>query len=100
MYDAVPGTYFQASFGHLMGYQAGYYGYQWSLVYAEDMFQRFKELGMLSPKAGMYYREKILAKGGTEDEMEMVKDYLGREPSFEPYLKHLGLVESEAEAEK
>jgi thimet oligopeptidase len=38
MYDAVPGTYFQASFGHLMGYQAGYYGYLWSLVYAEDMF--------------------------------------------------------------
>ncbi len=101
MYDAVPGTYFQASFGHLMGYQAGYYGYLWSLVYAEDMFQRFKELGMLSPKAGLYYREKILAKGGTEDELDMVKDYLGREPSFEPFLKHLGLVgQSEAEAEK
>ena len=101
MYDPVPGTYFQASFGHLMGYQAGYYGYLWALVYAEDMFQRFKELGLLSPKAGMYYREKILAKGGTEDEMQMVKDYLGREPSFEPFLKHLGLVgQSEAEAEK
>ena len=49
------------------GYQAGYYGYQWSLVYAEDMFQRFKELGMLDPKAGMYYRKKILARGGTVD---------------------------------
>ena len=96
MYDAVEGTYFQASFGHLMGYQAGYYGYLWSLVYAQDMFQRFKELGMLSPEAGQYYREKILSRGGTIDEMEMVKNYLGREPSFEPFLKHLGL---EAESE-
>ncbi len=91
MYDAVEGTHFQAAFGHLMGYQAGYYGYLWSLVYAEDMFQRFKEQGMLSPKAGQYYRKKILSRGGTLDEMEMVKDYLGREPSFEPFLEHLGL---------
>lgn len=91
LYDAVPESYFQASFGHLVGYQAGYYGYQWSLVYAQDMFQRFKELGMLDPKAGMYYRKKILARGGTLDGIDMVKDYLGREPSMEPYLEHLGL---------
>lgn len=91
MYDAVEGTYFQSAFGHLMGYQAGYYGYLWSLVYAQDMFQRFKELGMLDPEAGQYYRKKILSRGGTVDEMEMVKDYLGREPSVEPFLQHLGL---------
>ncbi len=91
LYDAVPGTYFQASFGHLMGYRAGYYGYLWSLVYAEDMFKRFEELGMLSPDAGMYYRKKILAKGGTEDAMDIVKDYLGREPKMEPFLEGLGL---------
>ncbi len=91
LYEPVPETYFQASFGHLMGYQAGYYGYQWSLVYACDMFQRFKELGMLSPAAGMYYREKILSRGGTADGLDLVKDYLGREPSKEAYLKHLGL---------
>ncbi|HIO53094.1 MAG TPA: hypothetical protein EYN32_05560, partial [Phycisphaerales bacterium] len=47
MYPHTPGTHFQSSFGHLTGYQAGYYGYMWSLVYAQDMFQRFKELGML-----------------------------------------------------
>jgi thimet oligopeptidase len=74
-----------------MGYQAGYYGYLWSLVYAEDMFQRFKELGMLNPEAGKYYRDKILSRCGTIDEMQMVKDYLGREPSMEPFLEHLGL---------
>jgi thimet oligopeptidase len=84
---------FQASFTHLAndGYTSGYYGYQWSLVYAQDMFQRFKELGMLDPEAGMYYRKKVLSRGGTIDGMDMVKEYLGREPSMEPYLRHLGL---------
>ena len=91
LYDAVPGTHFQAAFGHLTGYQAGYYGYLWSLVYAEDMFQRFKELGMLSPKAGREYREKILSRGGTVDELQMVREFLGREPRMEPFLKNLGL---------
>ena len=93
LYDPVPGAHFQAAFGHLMGYQAGYYGYQWSLVYAADMFQRFKELGMLDPEAGKYYRDKILSRGGTVDGLDMVRDYLGREPDMTAYLKHLGLEE-------
>ncbi len=92
-YQAVPEVFHQASFGHLVGYQAGYYGYQWSLVYACDMFQRFKELGMLSPDAGMYYRKKILARGGSIDAIDLVKDYLGREPRMDAYLEHLGLSE-------
>ncbi|MCC6907388.1 MAG: Zn-dependent oligopeptidase [Phycisphaerales bacterium] len=92
-YPPMPETWFQAAFGHLMGYQAGYYGYMWSLVYASDMFQRFKELGMLDPDAGRYYREKILARGGTMDGMDMVRDYLGREPDMSAFLKHLGLEE-------
>lgn len=100
LFDAVPGTWFQAGFGHLNGYQAGYYGYQWSLVYAQDMFQRFKELGMLNPEAGMYYRKKILARGGTMDGLDMVRDYLGREPQMDAYLRHLGLQLDESGAGK
>ena len=93
LYDQVPQTHFQAAFGHLTGYQAGYYGYQWSLVYASDMFQRFKELGMLDPAAGRYYRRTILARGGTQDGMDLVRDYLAREPDISAYLAHLGLKE-------
>jgi thimet oligopeptidase len=92
-YPVLPNTWFQAGFGHLMGYHAGYYGYMWSLVYASDMFQRFKELGMLDPEAGRYYRDKILARGGTVDGMTMVREYLGREPDMSAFLKHLGLEE-------
>lgn len=90
-YEPVAGVNYQATFGHLVGYQAGYYGYMWSLVYACDMFQRFRELGMLSPDAGRYYRGKILSRGGSVDEFELLRDYLGREPQMEPFLEHLGL---------
>jgi thimet oligopeptidase len=91
LYEPQPETYFQAAFGHLVGYQAGYYGYVWSRVFAQDMFQRFKELGMLDSDAGMYYRKKILARGGVMDEMDMIRDYLGREPNMDAFLEHIGL---------
>ena len=91
LYKRVPGVHYQTSFGHLVGYEGAYYGYQWSLVYAQDMFQRFEELGILSPKAGAYYREKVLARGGTMDEFEMLRDYLGREPKLDAFLRHLGM---------
>ncbi|MGH7243997.1 MAG: M3 family metallopeptidase [Phycisphaerales bacterium] len=84
-------TFFQASFGHLMGYTAGYYSYMWSKVFAADMAQRFKELGMLSPEAGMYYRNKIISQGGTRDASELLKDYLGREPKLDSFLEQLGM---------
>lgn len=91
LYDPVPETFFHSAFGHMTGYQAGYYGYQWSLVYACDMFQRFKEMGMLNPEAGMYYRDKIISRGGTQDGLDLIKDYLGREPDMSAYLRNLGL---------
>jgi thimet oligopeptidase len=91
MYEPPIGSYFQAAFGHLMGYQAAYYGYMWSLVYAQDMFERFDELGILDPEAGMYYRKRVLARGGSMDEMDLLRDYLGREPRMEAFLRHLGL---------
>jgi len=91
-YPKPEGTFFQSSFGHLMGgYEGAYYGYQWSLVYAQDMYERFLQFGILSPKAGAYYREKILSRGGSADASELLRDYLGREPKLDAYLKHLGI---------
>lgn len=91
LYPPVPNTYFQAAFGHLTGYQASYYGYLWSKVFAQDMFTRFREHGLLNPEAGMYYRSKIIGRGGSMDEMEMLKDYLGREPKMDAFIEDLGL---------
>jgi len=56
----VPGTHPQASFGHLMGgYDAGYYGYLYSKVYAQDMFTAFLHGGLENPAVGMRYRRDI-----------------------------------------
>ena len=78
--EAIPNTWFQAGFGHLTGYQGGYYGYLWSKVFAEDMAERFKDLGMLSPEAGAYYRMHVLSRGGSADASDMLHDYPGPRP--------------------
>ncbi len=96
LFPPLPGTHSQASFGHLTGYASGYYGYLWSLVFAQDMFTRFKGRA-LDPKIGMEYRKKILSRGGTVDELDMVRDFLGREPNGDAFLEHLGLGKKKGE---
>ena len=71
LYPYQEGTHQQASFGHLNGYGAAYYGYKWSEVYAHDMFSIFKNEGILNPKTGLRYRQIILEKGGTEEPLDL-----------------------------
>jgi thimet oligopeptidase len=74
-----PGIQPQASFGHLMGgYDAGYYGYLWSKVYAQDMFTAFLNGGLENPAVGMRYRRDILQPARTYDPDTEVKNFLGR----------------------
>lgn len=87
-----PGTHFQSGFGHLFGYDAGYYGYLWSHVFGDDMYTLFEEAGPLSAEVGRRYRETILARGGSVDGQQLVRDFLGREPSNEAFLRGLGLT--------
>jgi thimet oligopeptidase len=91
LFEPIEGVFSQASFGHLNGYHAGYYGYLWSLVYAQDMFSRFEAEGIMNPATAREYRQKVLAKGGTRDALDLVQDFLGREPSSDAFLRHLGL---------
>lgn len=89
------GTHPEASFGHLMGYDAGYYGYLWSKVYAQDMFSKFEEAGgPLDAATGRRYRTEILEPGSRRDEMDSLKAFLGREPREDAFLKSIGLKTS------
>lgn len=92
LFEAVPDTCFQAGFGHLMGYSAGYYGYLWSRVFADDMFSKFKGDQLFSREVGQELRTKVMATGDTVDADEIVRDFLGREPSMDPFLEELGLA--------
>lgn len=84
-------THFQSGFGHLFGYDAGYYGYMWSEVFGHDMFTRFEQAGVLDTETGMDYRRKILERGGTVDGDVLVRDFLGREPNSDAFLRDIGL---------
>ena len=82
---------FPAGFGHLDGYDAGYYGYLWSNVYAADMFTRFEKEGIMSKKVGADYKKWILEKGGSMEEIDLVKGFLGRAPNNKAFLKEIGV---------
>ena len=85
------GTFFPSSFGHLFGYDAGYYGYLWSEVYGDDMWSRFEREGYTSPEVGADYRREILEAGGTRDAMEHLRAFLGREPENTSFLVNIGI---------
>ncbi|SMR52945.1 unnamed protein product [Zymoseptoria tritici ST99CH_1E4] len=83
----------QATFGHLMGgYDAGYYGYLSSQVYSADMFQTVFAKDPMNGEQGRRYRHGVLEKGGSQDEMETLKGFLGREPSSDAFYKELGVA--------
>lgn len=95
------GTHPQASFGHLMGgYEAGYYSYLWSEVICSDFFEEFKKNGIFNPEMGKRYIEIVLSKGGSVDEERQVKEFLGRDLSFDPFLNHIGLKSKKAQVKK
>ncbi len=85
----VDGTHFQSSFGHLVGYEAGYYGYQWALALSRDVLTRFKKEGLLNSATAQAWRDEVLSKGGGIDERTMIAKFLGREPNEDAYIAYI-----------
>ncbi|PJZ68518.1 peptidase M3 [Leptospira perolatii] len=92
----VPPKYnkFQNSFSHIFsgGYAAGYYSYKWAELLAADAFFAFVDKGLFDPKLSEAYRSQILAKGGSENAMDLFRKFLGRDPNPEALLKLYDLV--------
>jgi thimet oligopeptidase len=85
------GTHFIYGFGHLNGYAAQYYGYLWSKVFAQDMFTVFQKNGFMDTASGIRYRHEILKKGASVSEMDILRNFLGREPNSDAFLRSLGI---------
>jgi thimet oligopeptidase len=87
------GTFMLAGFAHLVGgYDAGYYGYLWAKVIGDDMFGRFAREGVTSATVGGEYRREILEPNGTRDADDLVRAFLGREPSNDEFLRLRGMA--------
>ncbi len=78
------GSHSYAGFGHLTGYGACYYTYQWSLVIARDLLSAF-DGDLFDVETAARYRREILEPGGTRDASDLVRAFLGRESTFDAY---------------
>jgi thimet oligopeptidase len=89
-----PDTAFVAYFGHLMGYDASYYGYAWADAISSDMATVFKKSPdrFYDAKAGRRLRDEIYAPGDSRDVNISIRKFLGRERSIEPFLEDIGIT--------
>lgn len=78
------GSHFACSFGHLTGYGASYYTYQWSLVIARDFLTAFGD-DLMNNGVAARYRQSVLEPGGTSDAADLVREFLGRDYNFDAY---------------
>jgi thimet oligopeptidase len=88
------GSSFVTYFGHLMHYDAGYYGYAWADVIAADMASVFESApgGYFDTTAGMKLRNEIYAVGSSRSPKESIEKFLGRTQSNKPFLKKTGIA--------
>jgi Zn-dependent oligopeptidase len=73
-------------------YDAQYYSYKYAEVFSADMYSVFKERGVMNGDVGRRYRDEILAPGGERDSMEGLVAFLGRRPTQDAFLRHIGLT--------
>ena len=86
-------TCFLAGFAHIIGgYDAGYYGYLWASVIGDDLFGRFAAAGVRSTEVGGAYRRAVLEPGGSRDADDLVRGFLGRDPSPDAWLRLRGMA--------
>ena len=90
----IPPRYSTTYFNHVWGggYAAGYYSYLWTEVLAVNVADYFAKHGALDPAVGQAFRDKVLSRGNTKDQMEMFTDFTGmKQPDASGLLKARGL---------
>src|SRR6266478_5132807 len=95
-----PSTTFVSYFGHLNGYDAGYYGYAWADAIAADMATVFEKAkgGYLDRQAGLKLRREIYEEGDSRDVTVSIERFLGRKQSIQPFLKKIGIDDKDTPA--
>ncbi len=93
-FDLVPTRYRSTYFSHIFsgGYSAGYYGYIWSEVLDAETVDWFKNNGGLTRANGDHFRNELLSRGGTQDALQLFRNFRGKDAQIEPLLKRRGLL--------
>ena len=90
-------------FSHIFdgGYSSGYYSYLWAEVLDKDAYQAFVESGdIFNKRIATDLRNKVLARGGEADGMDLYRDFRGADPDRKPLLLGRGLIEEEEVVEE
>ncbi len=81
-------------FGHVFagdGYAAGYYGYLWAAVLDHDAFEAFTEAGgPYDPVVAKRLHDTITSVGNTVDPAVAFRNFRGRDPKVDAYLRSMG----------
>ncbi|MBV8971093.1 MAG: M3 family metallopeptidase [Sphingomonadaceae bacterium] len=81
-------------FGHVFagdGYSAGYYGYLWAAVLDYDAFSAFTEAGgPYDPVVAKRLHDTITSVGNTVDPAVAYRNFRGRDPKVDAYLRAKG----------
>ena len=81
-------------FGHVFageGYAAGYYGYLWAAVLDNDAFEAFTEAGgPYDPAVAKRLHDTITSVGNTVDPAVAFRNFRGRDPKVDAYLRSKG----------
>jgi len=90
---AIPPRYKSTYFSHIFsgGYSANYYAYIWSEILAADAFSFMSNQGGLTRENGDRFRNYILSQGGSDEAMDLYREYRGGEPDVQHLLERRGL---------
>ncbi|KAM6555594.1 hypothetical protein CsatB_002613 [Cannabis sativa] len=70
----------------VIGYESACYSHIWSEVFAADIFSSKFHNNISNQYVGMQFRNKALAPGGAKEPIEVLSDFLGREPSIRAFV--------------
>ncbi|MCL2914265.1 M3 family metallopeptidase [Shewanella corallii] len=92
--EEIAPRYRSTYFAHIFsgGYSAGYYSYIWSDILGADAYEAFKEKGIFDKATADAFRSTVLSQGGSQDPMQLYKEFRGKEAGIEPLLRAKGLL--------
>ncbi|KAI3516067.1 hypothetical protein L1887_14976 [Cichorium endivia] len=69
-----------------IGCDASCYSHIWSQVFAADIYASKFSDNIFNQNTGMQFRNKVLAPGGSKEPIELLSDFLEREPAVQAFV--------------